>query len=113
MDRCYLKGENLVEKTLRKFEDGRVEIPTRAFWQTSQFKFYIVTVLYSNTKSHQNVETSKCYKINENERIIQGKYGSLMPLVTPVNKIRVGKGKAKLSKKISVQCCQPSSVAEF
>ena len=106
MDRCYLKGENLVEKTLRKFEDGRVEIPTRVYP-------HIVTVLYSNTKSHQNVETSKCYKINENERIIQGKYGSLMPLVTPVNKIRVGKGKAKLSKKISVKCCLTSSVVEF
>lgn len=77
-------------KTTNKFDDAKVGISARRFWQTGQLAFYDLRVFYSNSKQYQNVETRKCYEINEkeksyNDRIINIEHGAFTPLEMSAN----------------------------
>lgn len=101
---------------LNKFNDSRVNISVRGFWQTGQLIFYDVRVFYSNTKWYKNVRIRKYYEIKEkenksyNKRIINIDHGIFTPLVMIANG-GMGRGSqtfyAKLPEKIFEKLCQP------
>ena len=83
-----LSGEQFEARTANKSEEARLDISARGFWCSGQKALFDVRVFNPMAMRYRQMNLSKCYSINENEkkrqyneRVLQVEHATFTPLV--------------------------------